>query len=62
MRLGIFEPTSSEEVRERRERVAEGEQLEVLLMGRTIPVVCTQAGWGAAGVLDLGQIMALAKA
>jgi hypothetical protein len=129
VRLGIFEPASSEEVRERRERLAKGEQLEVQLMGRTIPVVRTQeglralakgeplkprsveqylinrfgqhlgavraameelarslppdelarqafrlyerfrpivpegeAGWGAAGVLDLGQITALAKA
>jgi hypothetical protein len=129
VRLGIFEPASSDEVRERRERLAEGEQLQVQLMGRTIPVVRTpeglralakgeplkprsveqylinrfsqhlsavraameelarslppgelarqafrlyerfrpavpegEAGWGAAGVLDLGQITALAKA
>jgi hypothetical protein len=44
VRLGIFEPASSDEVRERRERLAEGEQLEVQLMGRTIPVVRTQEG------------------
>jgi hypothetical protein len=44
VRLGIFEPASSDEVRERRERLAEGEQLEVQLMGRTIPVMRTQEG------------------
>ena len=44
IRLGIFEPASSDEVRERRERLAEGQQLEVQLMGRTIPVVGTPEG------------------
>jgi len=41
VRLGIFEPASAEEVREQRGQLAEGEQLEVRLMGRTIPVVRT---------------------
>jgi hypothetical protein len=44
VRLGIFEPASSDESRERRERLAEGEQLQVQLMGRTIPVVRTPEG------------------
>jgi hypothetical protein len=38
VRLGIFEPGAPEEVEARRGRLAEGEQLEVQLMGRTIPV------------------------
>src|SRR3954470_13998732 len=41
VRLGIFEPSAPAEVRERRARLAEGERLEVHLMGRTIPVVRT---------------------
>jgi hypothetical protein len=44
VRLGIFEPGSPEEVHERRGRLAEGEQLEVQLMGRTIPVLRTPEG------------------
>jgi hypothetical protein len=44
VRLGIFEPAAPEEVRERRQRLGEGERLEVQLMGRTIPVVRTQEG------------------
>src|SRR4051812_16059007 len=44
VRLGIFEPSAPEEVRERRGRLAEGERLEVHLIGRTIPVVRTPAG------------------
>src|SRR5690349_618734 len=44
VRLGIFEPSAPEEVRERRGRLAEGERLEVHLMGRTIPVVRTPEG------------------
>ena len=44
VRLGIFEPSSPEEVRERRGRLAEGERLEVHLMGRTSPVVRTPEG------------------
>ena len=44
VRLGLFEPSAPEEVRERRGRLAEGERLEVHLMGRTIPVVRTPEG------------------
>src|SRR3954464_4993246 len=44
VRLGIFEPSAPEEVRERRGRLAEGERLEVQLMGRTIPIVRTPKG------------------
>jgi hypothetical protein len=44
VRLGIFEPSAPEEVQERRTRLAEGEQLLVRLMGRSIPVVRTPAG------------------
>src|SRR3954452_10668436 len=44
VRLGIFEPSAPEEVRERRGRLAEGDRLEVHLMGRTIPVVRTPEG------------------
>jgi hypothetical protein len=44
VRLGIFEPSAPEEVRERRGRLSEGERLEVHLMGRTIPVVRTPEG------------------
>src|SRR5690349_9259419 len=44
VRLGLFEPSAPEEVRERRGRLAEGERLEVRLMGRTIPVVRTPEG------------------
>lgn len=44
VRLGIFEPASAEDVREQRGQLAEGEQLEVHLMGRTIPVVRTAEG------------------
>src|SRR3954452_8550685 len=44
VRLRIFEPSAPEEVRERRDRLAEGERLEVHLMGRTIPVVRTPEG------------------
>jgi hypothetical protein len=44
VRLGIFEPADPEEVQERRQRLGEGERLEVQLMGRTIPVVRTPEG------------------
>jgi hypothetical protein len=44
VRLGIFEPASVEEVRERRGQLAEGDQLEVQLTGRTIPVLRTPEG------------------
>jgi hypothetical protein len=44
VRLGLFEPSAPEEVRERRGRLAEGERLEVHLTGRTIPVVRTPEG------------------
>jgi hypothetical protein len=44
VRLGIFEPSSPEEVRERRSRLEDGEQLKVHLMGRTIPAVRTPEG------------------
>jgi hypothetical protein len=44
VRLGIFEPASVEEVRERRGQLAEGEQLEVRLLGRMIPVVRSPEG------------------
>src|SRR3954469_24395812 len=44
VRLGIFEPSEPEEVRERRDQAGEGERLEVHLMGRTIPVVRTPEG------------------
>jgi hypothetical protein len=44
VRLGIFEPSAPEEVRERRGALAGGERLEVRLMGRTIPVVRTSEG------------------
>ena len=44
VRLGIFEPGSAEEVRERREGLPQGERLEVGLMGRVIPVVRTANG------------------
>src|SRR4051794_29704641 len=44
VRLGIFEPSAPDEVRERRGRLGEGERLEVHLMGRTIPVVRTPDG------------------
>jgi hypothetical protein len=39
IRLGIFEPATADEVRERRSQLEEGEQLEVRLLGRMIPVV-----------------------
>ena len=48
VRLGIFEPASADEVRERRSRLEEGEQLEVRLLGRMIPVVRTPEGLRAA--------------
>ena len=41
MRLGIFEPASADEVRERRSQREEGEHLEVRLLGRMIPVLRT---------------------
>ena len=44
VRLGIFEPSAPEEVRERRDQLGAGERLEVHLMGRTIPVVRTPEG------------------
>jgi hypothetical protein len=44
VRLGIFEPASADEVRERRNQLEEGEQLEVRLLGRMIPVVRTPEG------------------
>jgi len=44
VRLGIFEPSAPEEVRDRRGRLADGERLEVHLIGRTIPVVRTPEG------------------
>src|SRR3954447_25867291 len=44
VRLGLFEPSAPEEVRERRGRLAEGGGLEGDLMGRTIPVVRTPEG------------------
>jgi hypothetical protein len=44
MRLGIFEPASADEVRERRSQLKEGEHLEVRLLGRMIPVVRTAEG------------------
>lgn len=44
VRLGLLEPSAPEEVRERRGRLAEGERLDVRLMGRTIPVVRTPDG------------------
>jgi hypothetical protein len=44
VRLGIFEPGSAEEVRERREGLPQGERLEVGLMGCVIPVVRTANG------------------
>jgi hypothetical protein len=43
-RLGIFEPASADEVRERRSQLEEGEHLEVRLLGRMIPVVRTAEG------------------
>jgi hypothetical protein len=48
VRLGIFEPASADEVRERRNQLEEGEQLEVRLLGRMIPVVRTPEGLRAA--------------
>ena len=48
VRLGIFEPASADEVRERRSQLEEGEQLEVRLLGRMIPVVRTPEGLRAA--------------
>jgi hypothetical protein len=48
IRLGIFEPASADEVRERRNQLEEGEQLEVRLLGRMIPVVRTPEGLRAA--------------
>src|SRR5689334_2276599 len=44
VRLGIFEPSAPEETRERRSALADGERLEVRLMGRAIPVVHTPEG------------------
>jgi hypothetical protein len=44
VRLGTFEPASAEEVREWQGQLAEGEQLEVRLLGRMIPVVRTAEG------------------
>ena len=44
VRLGIFEPSAPEEVRERRDQLGAGERLDVHLMGRTIPVVRTPEG------------------
>jgi hypothetical protein len=44
VRLGIFEPASAEEVRERRSGLEEGEHLEVRLQGRMIQVVRTPKG------------------
>src|SRR4051812_5831989 len=44
VRLGIFELSAPDEVRERRNRLAEGERLGVPLRGRTIPVVRTPEG------------------
>ena len=44
VRLGIFEPASADEVRERRSQLKEGEHLEVRLLGRMIPVVRTPDG------------------
>jgi hypothetical protein len=48
VRLGIFEPASADEVREQRNQLEEGEQLEVRLLGRMIPVVRTPEGLRAA--------------
>jgi hypothetical protein len=48
VRLGIFEPASADEVRERRNQLEEGEHLEVRLLGRMIPVVRTPEGLHAA--------------
>jgi hypothetical protein len=48
VRLGIFEPASADEVRERRNQLEEGEHLEVRLLGRMIPVVRTPEGLRAA--------------
>jgi hypothetical protein len=52
MRLGIFEPSAPEEVHERRQRLGEGERLEVQLLGRTLLVVRTPEGLRA---LDKGR-------
>ena len=43
VRLGLFEPTAADAA-ERRQRLAEGEALEVALLGRAIPVVATRDG------------------
>jgi hypothetical protein len=40
VRLGIYEPTA-EDARERRQRLAEGEELQVDLLGRAVPAVAT---------------------
>src|SRR5436309_14309156 len=44
VRLGLFEPSAPEEVRERRGQLAAGGRLEVHPMGRPIPVVRPPAG------------------
>jgi hypothetical protein len=41
VRLGILEPASADEIRERRSQLQEGEHLEVRLLGRLIPIVRT---------------------
>lgn len=43
VRLGIYEPTA-EDARERRQRLAEGEELQVDLLGRAVPAVATPDG------------------
>ncbi len=44
VRLGIFEPASADEVRERRSQLDDGEHLKVRLLGRMVPVVRTSEG------------------
>ena len=43
VRLGIYEPTA-EDARERRQRLAAGDELHVSLMGRAVPAVATPDG------------------
>jgi hypothetical protein len=43
VRLGIYEPTA-EDARERRQQLAEGEELHVDLLGRAVPAVATPDG------------------
>ena len=44
VRLGIFEPSSREEIQERRQQLGQDEQMHVRLMGRDIAVVRTADG------------------